>query len=240
MTYANVSLPTQKSGYFSKILVTWFAVIVLASLLVSVHNAADPVSVSVFPEVPVEGEPLLVTFNLKNPALQATDASYQLYANGELVMEGSSALAPLATKNYQYTYVNPLELGEQITFDVRATVDGVIYDEYVSLPAYPPQVWSSFVSFATFSMSATDYMTTMAYYDQEIAGGSALNVGVIFSIVLIGLLIYLELSESGKSNKSLGILGGLRIRMSRLSGVLFVIFVGMVFTQIALIIGKVG
>jgi hypothetical protein len=55
-----------------------------------------------------------------------------------------------------------------------------------------------------------------------------------------GLLIYLELTEPSLSEKSFKFIGNLRIRVSRLSAILFVIFIGMVFTQVALVIGKVG
>ncbi|MBN2109655.1 MAG: hypothetical protein JW705_01010 [Methanosarcinaceae archaeon] len=227
-------------GYPAKIMVILFAILLMTSLLVGLYDAASPVSVSVFPEVPVEGEPVLVTFNLKNPAMHASSADYELYMNGNLILQGATELSPLASKKYQYTYENPLEMGEQVTFLVRSTVDGTYYEDYISLPAYPPQVWSSFVSFATFSTSVMSYMTTMAYYDQSFGDNAVLNVGVIFSVVLIGLLIYLELTEPQLYDKSFRVLGNLRIRFGRLSGVLFVIFVGMVFTQIALILGKVG
>lgn len=226
--------------YLSKTLVIWFAVLVMASLVVGLHDAAAPVSVSVFPQVPSEGVPVVVTFNLNNPSLLAASADYELYANGKLMMEGATELSPLSNKKYQYTYVNPLETGEQVTFLVKSNMDGKSHDEYMSLPAYPPQVWSSFVSFATFSTTAMSYMTTMAYYDQAFGDNSTLNVSVIFSIVLIGLLIYLELTEPSLPGKSFKFIGDLRIRFSRLSGILFVIFIGMVFTQVALIIGKVG
>ncbi len=226
--------------YVSKTLVIWFAVLVMASLVVGLHDAAAPVSVSVFPEVPVEGQPILVTFNLNNPSVQSNLVDYELYANGKLIMNGASELSPLSSKKYEYTYVNPLEMGEQVTFLVKSTVDGKSQDESISLPAYPPQVWSSFVSFATFSTTAMSYMTTMAYYDDAYGDGATLNVSVIFSIVLIGLLIYLELTEPSLSEKTFKFVGNLRIRFSRLSAILFVIFIGMVFTQVALIIGKVG
>jgi hypothetical protein len=212
----------------------------MASLVVGLHDAAAPVSVSVFPEVPVEGQPILVTFNLNNPSVQSNLVDYELYANGKLIMNGASELSPLSSKKYEYTYVNPLEMGEQVTFLVKSTVDGKSQDESISLPAYPPQVWSSFVSFATFSTTAMSYMTTMAYYDDAYGDGATLNVSVIFSIVLIGLLIYLELTEPSLSEKTFKFVGNLRIRFSRLSAILFVIFIGMVFTQVALIIGKVG
>ena len=64
-----------------------------------------------------------------------------------------------------------------------------------------------------------------------------MNVGLVFSIVLIILLIFLELSEPKLFEKTYSILGNLRIRFSRLSAVLFVIFVGVVATQIVVIIG---
>jgi len=221
-------------------MVIWFAVLIMVSLVVGLHEASEPVSVSVFPTVPMEDEPLVVTFNLNNPSIQGTSADYQLYANGKLVMQGATELSAVSSKKYQYTYENPLEMGEQITFVVKSTLDGSDHEEYVSLPAYPPQVFSSFVSFATFSTSVMSYMTTMAYYDQAFGNNSVINVGLIFSIVLIALLIYLELTEPSLSERSFKFIGNLRIRFSKLSSVLFIIFVGMVFTQIALIIGKVG
>ncbi|WP_321417743.1 hypothetical protein [uncultured Methanomethylovorans sp.] len=226
--------------YLSKTLVIWFAVLVMASLVVGLHDASAPVSVSVFPEVPVEGQPILVTFNLNNPSIQSNLVDYELYANGKMIMEGATEVSPLSNKKYQYTYLNSLEKGEQVTFVVKSTVDGKNYDEYISLPAYPPQVWSSFVSFASFSTSVMSYMTTMTYYDQVFENGATLNVSIIFSIVLIGLLIYLELTEPSLTEKSFKFIGNLRIRFSKLSTILFVIFIGMVFTQVALIIGKVG
>ncbi len=226
--------------YLSKTLVIWFAVLVIASLIVGLHDAAAPVSVSVFPQVPSEGVPVVVTFSLNNPSIHTTSADYELYANGKLIMEGVAELDPLSNKKYQYTYVNPLEMGEQVTFLVKSNMDGKSHDEYMSLPAYPPQVWSSFVSFASFSTSVMSYMTTMAYYDEAFGDNTALNVGVIFSIVLIGLLIYLELTDPSLNQRSFKVIGDLRIRFGRLSGVLFIIFIGMVFTQVALIIGKVG
>ncbi|MCZ7370215.1 MAG: hypothetical protein O8C66_06870, partial [Candidatus Methanoperedens sp.] len=104
---------------------------------------------------------------------------------------------------------------------------------------------SSFVSFATFATSVvssssakTSSINSMAYYDGSFVTHNALNVGLIISIALIILLIYMELSEplAGKRQSAVG---NLRTRFGRLSSVLFIIFVVMVLTQIALIIGGV-
>jgi hypothetical protein len=68
----------------------------------------------------------------------------------------------------------------------------------------------------------------MAYYEGAFDSNQGLNVGMIFSIVLIILLIYLELSEP-LIKKTLTVIGYLRIEFSRLSAVLFILFISMVF-----------
>jgi hypothetical protein len=101
----------------------------------------------------------------------------------------------------------------------------------------------SFAAFSTSVMSTSAIssmsMSSMAYYDQSFGTNRALNAGLIISIVLIILLIYIELSEPLLAEKEMRIIGNLRIRFSRLSSILFIIFVGMVFTKIAVIIGGV-
>jgi hypothetical protein len=162
-------------------------------------------------------------------------------------MRGQTDLPAGTGRQFQYVYNNPLELGEQVIFSAITQTGDEVNQNSVSIPASPPAVWSSFVSFAAFStsvMSSTSAissmsMSSMAYYDTSFGTNKALNAGLIFSIGLIILLIYMELSEPLLANKEMRVIGNLRIRASRLSSVLFVIFVGMVFTQIALIVGGV-
>jgi hypothetical protein len=78
----------------------------------------------------------------------------------------------------------------------------------------------------------------MAYYQGSFGVRNAINVGVIFSIVLIALLIHVEVTEP--YGRMLNMLGRLRRRFNKLSAVLFIIFMSMVFTQIALILSWVG
>lgn len=246
--------------------------VVLAIFSSSLQGLSSPVILKAFPSVPKEGEPLIVAFTLKNFDNAEKTYNYELYANGDKVIEGKTKLAELSSKNYQYSYRNPLKLGEQISFHLRVfspaevresspcsavrikssclTGENKVYENSISIPAYPPQVWSSFVSFATFSTAisstaisssmssmstSTISMASMAYYQAHYGTKKAVNVGVIFSIVLLFILIQVELTEP--FTRALNLLGRLKPRFNRLSMVLFIIFMTMVFTEIVLIIG---
>jgi len=90
----------------------------------------------------------------------------------------------------------PLALGEQVNFVVHAESEGGTCEKIVSLPAYPPQIMTSLVSFASFSTSVMGFMASSTYYESSFGSvDEGLNVGLVISIVLIILLIFLELSE---------------------------------------------
>ncbi len=170
--------------------------------------------------------------------------NYKFYANGDLLMDGKALLSPSSTRQYTYVYPNSPRLGERITFLVKTESEKGSYDKTLSMPVVPPQVLSSFVSFASFSTSLispsmsssmSTSITSGNFYSGAFTDNNNLNVGLIFSIVLILLLIYLELTEHLK-DKTLTIIGGMRIRFSRLSAILFIIFIGMVLTKVAMII----
>ncbi len=220
-----------------RIVIAFIALLFLTSISVSLHNKSEPVSITVFPEVPKKDQPLFITFNLNNPSLKEDMISYKFYANGVLLMEGDDLLPQASTRQYTYVYPESPELGERITFLVKtASLQGES-EKILNMPAYPPQVLSSFVSFASFSTSimassmATSYTSSFANNNS-----TEPNVGLILSIVLILLLIYIELTEP-LVGKDFTVIRGLRIRFSRLSAILFVIFMGMVFTKVAMIVG---
>jgi len=218
-----------------RILTIVFTIFLLVSIAISLQALSHPVTLSVIPEVPREGEPLVVTYKINNPSLQESTVQYQFFANGKLIEYGETKLVPLSCERHSYTYKNTLKLGEQVTFLVKTTSDKGEYEKVLSLPAYPPQIWSSFVSFASFSTSVMSSMISVSYYEGAFGSDPGLNVGIIFSIVLIILLIYLELSEP-LIKKVLTIIGYLRIEFSRLSAILFIVFIGMVFTKIVMIL----
>jgi hypothetical protein len=243
--------------------------VVLAIFSYSLQDLSSPVVLKAFPSVPKEGEPIVVAFTLKNYDNEDKTYRYELYANGGKVIEGETKLPEFSSKNYVYSYRNPLKLGEQVSFHLRVTSpaevheaspcsavriksscltgEAGVYENSISIPAYPPQVWSSFVSFAAFSTAisslstsiststSTISMASMAYYRSTYGFDQAVNVGVIFSIVLLFILIQVELTEP--FTRALNILGRLKPRFNRLSMVLFIIFMAMVFTEIIMIIG---
>jgi hypothetical protein len=224
-------------------------ILLLGSVLVSMNAKSDPVVITVQPEVPKEGTPILVTFYLNNPSILQNRVSYEFYANGQLLLSGSTIIPPASNKKFVYLYPEAPALGERVTFIVKTDSDQGDFEKVISMPAYPPQVWSSFVSFASFSTSLMgtssmgasmgssmgSSLTSVTYYDRTFVNSTGLNVGLTFSMVLIILLVFLELTEpiEGKGFKILG----LRIRFSKLSAVLFTVFMGMVFTKVVMIIG---
>ena len=217
-----------------KTLIIWVAILLFSVLIISHQQLSDPISMKLFPEVAREDEPLIVSFTLTNPQIVGTEYEYELYANGECVLNGISELPPRSSKKFKYTYRNPLKLGEQANFMVSAATQAQRYQKTLSSPPYPPQTMTSFVSFASFSTSVMSSMTTTGYYDDSFQS-DRFNVGLLVSVVLICLLIFLELTEPliGKGN----IFGRLRDRYSKLAIILFVIFVAMVFTKVVVIFG---
>ncbi len=229
-----------------KIAVLGFVIIILSSFGASLQSQEEPLNIKAVPMAPKLGEPLSVTVSLSNPSDTSSDTHYALFANDQQVMSGIATLAPKESRKLKYIY-NSLEPGDQVTFVAKTQSKGVESIKYFKVPPVPPNALSSFVSFATFatsvlsSSSATgsNSINSMAYYDKSFVSSNALNVGLVFSILLIVLLIYMELSEP-LTRQQQGAMWNLRTRFSRLSSVLFIIFIGMVLTQIALIVGGIN
>ena len=219
-----------------KIIIIWLTILLMGSFWLTVRVGSDPVTLAVLPEVPREEEPIIATFKLNNPSSQSVSTEYQFYANGELMKEGATIIPPHSSKLYQYAYKNPLLLGEQVNFMVRANSPLGSSEKIVSVPTYPPQIWSSFVSFASFSTSMMGFMSSMTYYQSSFGSGIAFNVGLLVTIVLIGLLIFLELTQPLLRERTIAILGRLRLRFNTVTWILFIIFMGIVYTKVLMIL----
>jgi hypothetical protein len=226
----------KQKGLKLKMLVIWLAILLVGSFWLTVHAGTAAVTLTVMPEVPRENEPIVATFKIDNPSSGAESTSYKFYVNGELLKEGTTTISPGFSKIYNYVYENPLELGEQVNFMVEGASGSESFDKAVSLPSYPPQVWSSFVSFASFSTSVMSSMSSMTYYQSSFGADLGLNVGVVAVLVLISLLIFLELSPNLTIKGGVAVLGRLKSKFSTLTWILLVIFIGMVFTRVAMIL----
>jgi hypothetical protein len=227
---------SQNKGLILKIAVVWLGICLLGGFLIATGSAANPITMTVIPEVPKIGEPIVATFRIANPTSEPLTTHYQLYINGQLVESGTTSVAPQASAKYQYAYRNSLERGEQVSFLLKTSSSNGNFDKIVSLPAYPSQLMSSFVSFAAFSTSVMSSMMSMEYFNNTFGTTSRINTGVIVVLILAALLIFLELSQSIAVTRGDGIISKYRASFTILTTILFIIFFGMIFTRVVLIL----
>lgn len=225
---------------FLSILMVFVGILFLSSISISQHAKNEPITITVQPSVLREGEPFIVKFNLNNPTQHEDLVDYKLHANSELLTEGSELLERTSARQFIYVYPESPKIGERITFSVKTKSDQGAFEKTLSIPAYPPQIWSSFVSFSSFSTSVLSSsknpsLTSLAAYESKFVDGNRISLGLIFSLVLITLLIFLELTEPMGTRGFM--IAGLRIRVGRLSAILFIVFVGMVLTKVVLVLG---
>ncbi len=227
---------SQYKGLVLKIGITWLCIFLLFGFFIAARSTASPVTMSVIPEVPKAGEPVVATFSIKNPSDVPLATNYQFFINGRLAESGSTVIGPGESSKYQYAYANSLERGEQVNFVLETSSASGSLTKIVSLPAYPSQLMSSFVSFAAFSTSVMSSMITMEYFTDTFGTTSGINTGIIISIILIVLLVFLELTQTAMAGKEITILGRYRFGFGNAATILFVIFVGMVFTRVVMIL----
>lgn len=227
---------SQGKGLILRIGIVWLAVFLLAGFLAAMISNASPVTLSIIPEVPKTGEPIVATFNVSNPSDKLSTTDYELFINGRLAESGSLTIAPQDSSKHQYAYSNDLERGEQVTFTLKTSSASGDYLKTVAVPAYPPQLMSSFVSFAAFSTSVMSAMISMEYFNNTFGTSSGINLGVIIAFILSALLIFLELSQVKTKDIGITILGRYRLSLGDMTGVLLVIFLGMVFTRVIMIL----
>ena len=79
-------------------------------------------------------------------------------------------------------------------------------------------------------------MSSMTYYQSSFGTDIGLNVGIVAVLVLIAMLIFLELSPNLTLRGGVAVLGRVRSRFSTLTWILLVIFIGMIFTRVAMIL----
>jgi len=217
-----------------RIAITWLCTILLIGFLIAIRSAAGPITMLVLPEAPKEGEPIIATFTISNPDDTPLKTNYQLYVNGKLIENGSATVAPQNKIKHQYACKNSLKRGEQVNFVLKTSSDRGNFDKIVSLPPYPSQLMSSFVSFAAFSTSVMSSMISSEYFTNTFDTTSGFNTGITICFVLIALLIFLELTQAIAVGRQITILGTYRASFRIVSTILFVIFIGMVFTKVVM------
>lgn len=226
-----------------------FAALFLAVLLASsLSMQSEVLTVRTFPTVTKENEPLVITVTLNNIRLKPQKYRLGLYVDGEQVATTEALLEPSATQSFTYTRASP-KTGEALRVYVEAiNLDtGEKCREYLNIPQSPPELWISFSAFSSFATSLTSttsttslatityYLNTMGMAAQEAAGQPAINTGIIVSITLILLLVFIELTDPayGKIGRKIA---ALRDRYGTLSASLLLIFAGIVLTKVVMII----
>ena len=79
-------------------------------------------------------------------------------------------------------------------------------------------------------------MASMTYYQGTFGGDMTFNVGLLCTIILVALLIFLELTQPVLAGRTVAVLGRLRLRFSTVTWILFIIFMGIFYTSIVMVL----
>jgi len=227
--------------------VVLFLVIILFN---SIDQTSDVLNLSHFPSTPKENEPFIIRANIKNTADETRKYSLTMYVDGDAVLTSESTFDALSTQTSTLTIASP-PLGSAVRVYAEA-VDletGEIYKQALLMPQSPPEAWMSFASFSSLttmllssSSSSSSSMSssfTISYYKNAIGLSEStirwsINIGLIASLTLVALLVFIELT-----NPAFGNLGqkmkGLRERYSLLTANLLIVFLGLVLTRVVII-----
>lgn len=218
------------------VIIIWLAIICLASFAYSFHSTSDPINLTVIPEVPRPGEPILIKYQFNNASPRNIPVTYDLFINNQKTKSGTALLDPFSAKQYLYIYINNLELGNQAHFAIRASSPEGSYERIVSIPAFPPGVWSSVVSMAALATSEMRSLNSMDYYRETLFNDRTAQVGMVMSVILLALLLFLEIRwQPPHYGNTVNALISLRRSFAILTTILLIIFTGTVFTRIVMI-----
>jgi hypothetical protein len=201
-----------------------------------------------FPTVVRENEPLVITVTLNNFRLQPQRYQVGLYVDGEQILLAETIVEPMSIHLFTYTRACP-KTGEALR--VYAEALNIETDErsvsYLNVPQYPPELLMSFSAFSSFATSLTSTsssstsLATITYYlntmglSADGAEKPTINTGMIISVTLILLLIFMDLTDPAYGKVGKRILA-LRERYGILAISLLIIFAGIVLTKVVMII----
>ena len=188
---------------------------------------------------------------INNTADEPLKYSLTMYVNGDTILTSKSTFDALSTQSSTLTIQSP-PLGSAVRVYAEA-VDletGVIYKKALLMPQSPPEAWMSFASFSSLttmllssSSSSSSSMSssfTISYYKSTIGLSEStirwsINIGLIASLTLVALLVFIELTNPVFGNFGQR-LKGLRHRYSLLTANLLLVFFGLVLTRVVMII----
>jgi hypothetical protein len=210
---------------------------------------SEALTVRFFPTVIRENEPFVITVTLNNFRLQPQRYQVSLYVDGVRVLLAEALVEPMSAHLFTYTRASP-KIGEALRVYVEAlnVETGERHVSYLNVPQYPPELLMGFSAFSSFATSLTSTsssstsLVTITYYLNVMGlsadGGEAqqaINTGIIVSMTLILLLIFMELTDPAYGRIGRRILA-LRGRYGVLAISLLIIFAGIVLTKVVMII----
>ena len=192
----------------------------------------------------------MVNALVRTPSSDSHRYTVNLFIDGALTSSTEMLVEALSIQTSTLTIPSP-KMGSAIRThaEVLDEETEARYRESLLVPQSPPEAWISFAAFSSLtsillssssSSSALSSSFTISYYKPAVgleAQSSALtiNVGLIMSVLLVLLLLFIELSDS--------VYGSIENRVPRLRGLyglltadLLLIFMGIVLTRTAMII----
>ena len=218
------------------------ALLLTVLLAVSAGVTGNVLTIDYLPAFPIHGEPVVAIITLRDVHPEPHRFELSVYTDGVKTMDSVIEVSQGSPKEYKIV----ANVGDLIGTSWRIYANasdldaGVRYERSAMIPPYPPEIFSSFVSFASFSSTMMGYMTTLTYYMQTVTpADSSSNIGLAIALSLIALLVFIELSDpayGGVGDKLLE----LRRRYGGEAAALFVIFALIVFTKVVFIISGVA
>lgn len=222
-------------NYLHRVAALWALALMLITFYRSVSGSV--IGINYYPAMPREGDPIQVTVRLHNPNPEPKTYAVKVYLDGVKAADWLATLEGGAIKEYRLLEPKSLKVGESLRVYAEATdlKTAETHQASAMIPPYPPEAFTSFISFASFSSTLMGYMTTMSYYTTTITPTEGINTGLTLSLVLIGLLIFLELTDPayGKVNN---IITYLRRNFTKEATALLIVFMAMVTTKVVFII----
>lgn len=199
------------------------------------------VTINCFPVFPSNGEPISVMVTLHNQGSEPQNFTLSVYSNGVKTADCKTEVKAGSQDKFRIITVAPGDLlgsAQRIHVEAVNVETGVKHEASAMIPPYQPEIFSSFVSFASFSSTVMTYMQSMSYFTSvmtPMTSESSLNAGVVVSLSLIGLLIFLELGDPAYGKVGRRLLE-LRKRYAKETIILSSIFFSMVLTKVIMIL----
>ncbi|MBI2888055.1 MAG: hypothetical protein HYY02_12710 [Chloroflexi bacterium] len=217
-----------------KLAVLWSIILLWGVLWLSSRPASGPLGLTVVPEVPKDGQPVVVALEVTNPRDQEETFRHELFLGNTMLQSGASTLPSQGSRIYKYVHKVDLAAGRQLNFVARVTTERESWERTLSLPPYPPQVWSSFVSFATFSTSMMGSISAVAYYKEHFVSAEGMNAGFLLILTLLVLVVFQDMTGPLSRLMPNSLLGRLNRQFRELVVILGLIFLGICYTVIVL------